>query len=165
MNSGLPSLLDAIFGKQDLASVSLDEIYEVITEFPSFNAGHFLLAKKLKQESDAASEKECMRTALYFNNPFWLQSLLDDGNHIKQAERTSEVKEIEEEDNYAFEKYSTEAPAEIEEEGNYKFEAYTPFTAPAPAQDELDEETEEILDEKFASEPVHSDDTFQYAEP
>jgi len=48
MNSGLPSLLDAIFGKQDLALVSLDEIYEVIREFPSFNAGHFLLAKKIK---------------------------------------------------------------------------------------------------------------------
>ena len=48
MNSGLPSLLDAIFGKKDLDSVSLDEIYEVIKEFPSFNAGHFLLSKKLK---------------------------------------------------------------------------------------------------------------------
>jgi len=48
MNNGLPSLLDAIFGKLDLALVSLDEIYEVIREFPSFNAGHFLLAKKIK---------------------------------------------------------------------------------------------------------------------
>ncbi len=49
MNSGLPFLLDAIFGKKDLASVSLDEMYEVINEFPSFNAGHFLLSKKLKE--------------------------------------------------------------------------------------------------------------------
>ena len=48
MNSGLPSLLDAIFGKQDLALVSLDEIYEVIREFPSFNAGPFSSGKKIK---------------------------------------------------------------------------------------------------------------------
>jgi hypothetical protein len=82
MNSGLPSLLDAIFGKNDLASVSLDEMYEVINEFPSFNAGHFLLAKKLKQENNESFEKESMRTALYFNNAFWLQTLLNEEDKI-----------------------------------------------------------------------------------
>src|SRR5450755_2447367 len=82
MNSGLPSLLDAIFGKSDLSLVSLDEMYEVINEFPSFNAGHFLLAKKLKQENNEAFEKESMRTALYFNNAFWLQTLLNEEDKI-----------------------------------------------------------------------------------
>ncbi len=86
MNSGLPSLLDAIFGKNDLASVSLDEMYELINEFPSFNAGHYFLSKKLKQQNDAAYEKECMRTALYFNNAFWLQTLLDENNHNGHGE-------------------------------------------------------------------------------
>jgi hypothetical protein len=165
MNSGLPSLLDAIFGKQDLASVSLDEMYELIKEFPSFNAAHFLLAKKLKQQNDAAYEKESMRTALYFNNPFWLQSLLDEGNNIKQVEKISPVKEMDGEDDATFEKYTSETPAEINEEGNHTFEAYTPSESPDPAEDELDEETEEILDEKYASEPVHSSNIFQYAEP
>jgi hypothetical protein len=58
MNNGLPSLIDAIFGKQDLTLVSLDEMYEVIKEFPSFNAAHFLLAKKLKQQDDADYERK-----------------------------------------------------------------------------------------------------------
>jgi hypothetical protein len=184
MNNGLPSLLDAIFGKQDLASVSLDEMYELIKEFPSFNAAHFLLAKKLRQQNDAAYEKETMRTALYFNNPFWLQSLLDEGNNFKQTGRILSVKEMEaedddeiekyteeapeeikEKDNFTFEKYTSEAPAEIKEEINYTFEANTPSASPAPTLDELDEETEEILDEKSASETAHSGDTFQYAEP
>src|SRR5450755_726457 len=110
MNSGLPSLLDAIFGKQDLASVSLDEMYDVIKEFPSFNAAHYLLAKKLRQRNDAAFEKESMRTALYFNNPFWLQSLLDEGNDINQAGRISSVKDIEEEDEDEFQNYHYEPP-------------------------------------------------------
>ena len=80
MNSSLPSLLDAIFGKEDLASVSLDEMYELINEFPSFNAAHFLLSKKLKEGNENAYEKETMRTALYFNNAFWLQAILDEEN-------------------------------------------------------------------------------------
>jgi len=81
MNNGLPSLLDAIFGKQNLDTVSLDEIYELISEFPSFNAGHFLLSKKLKEQQESGYEKETMRTALYFNNPFWLESVLNEEGH------------------------------------------------------------------------------------
>jgi hypothetical protein len=87
MNNGLPSLLDAIFGKQDMDSVSLEEMYELINEFPSFNAGHFLLSRKLKQMNEAAYEKETMRTALYFNNPFWLQSVLNE-DHYEVAKKT-----------------------------------------------------------------------------
>ena len=90
MNSGLPSLLDAIFGKQNLDSVSLDEIYELINEFPSFNAGHFLLSKKLKYQDEAGYEKETKRTALYFNNPFWLESVLNEENHGFSGKISSE---------------------------------------------------------------------------
>jgi hypothetical protein len=86
MNSDLPSLLGAIFGKKDLGSVSLEELYDVISEFPSFNAAHFFLSKKLRQQDHAAYEKESMRTALYFNNAFWLQSILEEGNHTGPAE-------------------------------------------------------------------------------
>src|ERR1700712_4327879 len=78
MKSGMPSLLNAIFGKKDLSSVSLNEMYELINEFPSFNAGHYLLSKKLQEENDVSYEKENQLTALYFNNPFWLQTLLND---------------------------------------------------------------------------------------
>jgi hypothetical protein len=165
MNSGLPSLLDAIFGKQDLASVSLDEIYEVIREFPSFNAGHFLLAKKLKLQADPGYEMETMRTALYFNNPFWLQSLLDDGNHFQLSESTSHVKESRNEDHIIFEENPDEILDIIQEESNYTFESYTPIEQPVIEKDELDIETEEILDEKLNSDPVRSEETFQYAEP
>jgi hypothetical protein len=74
----MPSLLDSIFGKQKLEDVSLDEIYSVIAEFPSFNAAHFLLSKKLKAANDPAFPEETKKTALYFNNPVWLQFLLDE---------------------------------------------------------------------------------------
>jgi hypothetical protein len=163
MNSGLPSLLDAIFGKQDLALVSLDEIYEVIREFPSFNAGHFLLAKKLKLQADPGYETESMRTALYFNNPFWLQSLLDDGNHFQLSESASHVKETRDEDHIIFEEYPEETLDIIQEESNYTFESYTPIEQPVNEKDELDIETEEILDEKLNSDPERSEETIQSA--
>ncbi|HET7003510.1 MAG TPA: hypothetical protein VFI33_19445, partial [Puia sp.] len=41
----------------------------------------------------------------------------------------------------------------------------TPIEQPVTEKDELDEETEEILEEKLNSEPVRSEETFQYAEP
>ncbi len=93
MNSGLPSLIDAIFGKKDLDSVSLDEMYEVISEFPSFNAAHFLLSRKLAMEGNADYEKVSMRTALYFNNPLWLESNLkgiQTSRPVLQVEKVSE---------------------------------------------------------------------------
>jgi hypothetical protein len=91
MNSGLPSLIEAIFGKNDLESVSLDELYELINEFPSFNAGHFLLSKKLKSQDRVAFEKENMRTSLYFHNAFWLQTLLTDAIETNSHEVSRQV--------------------------------------------------------------------------
>jgi hypothetical protein len=121
MNSGLPLLLDAIFGRQDLDSVSLEEMYELIKEFPSFNAGHFLLSKKLKLENTGASyERETMRTALYFNNPFWLQSVLNDDYHPGAAYPKPEYSDENGrdhtlEDNYPEESLSTLSVDQIRE--------------------------------------------------
>ena len=138
MNNGLPYLLDAIFGKKDLASVSLEELYEVINEFPSFNAGHFLLLKKLKEENDAGFEKESMRTALYFHNAFWLQTLLNERNHERKEEiKTFLKREDEENPDPAMTAFDLN-----EVEQNFVHEQIS------PSEDELNEEVEEILDEE-----------------
>jgi hypothetical protein len=131
MNSGLPSLLGAIFGKRDLASVSLDEMYEVINEFPSFNAAHFFLSKKLKQQDDAAYEGESMRTALYFNNAFWLQSILEEGNHSGPAESTATHNEEEAETSFFSESINESITGEIESPV-YEFTSPTVITEFTP---------------------------------
>jgi hypothetical protein len=114
-----------------------------------------------------------MRTALYFNNPFWLQSLLDDGNHFQPTESYSQEMETEKEEQFkagGFEEETT-IDTEVEsdyttlEESNYTFESYTPIEKPIIAEDELDEEVEEVLDEQPASDTLQSEDTFHYAEP
>ena len=89
MNSGFSSVIDAIFGKKDLDSVSLEEMYEVVQEFPSFNAAHLLLSKKLILDNDASFEKESMRTSLYFNNPLWLQSILEESDRTVHDQVTN----------------------------------------------------------------------------
>ncbi|HVY74855.1 MAG TPA: hypothetical protein VG890_08505 [Puia sp.] len=73
----MPSVLDTIFGKQTLDEISLEDIYAVLRDFPSFNAAHFLLSKKLKSLDHPAYLEETKKTALYFNNPVWLQLLLE----------------------------------------------------------------------------------------
>jgi hypothetical protein len=138
MNNGLPYLLEAIFGKKNLASVSLDELYEVINEFPSFNAGHFLLLKKLKEENNVGFEKESMRTALYFHNAFWLQTLLDERNHEwKEESKTFLKREDEEEPDSFMPAFEMNAI-----EDNFTGEQIS------PSEDELNKEVEEILDEE-----------------
>jgi hypothetical protein len=154
MNSGLPFLLDAIFGKKDLASVSLDEMYEVINEFPSFNAGHYLLSKKLKEQNTAEFEKESMRTALYFHNAFWLQTLLDEGENIWKEEKPVPFKDTRDDDTV------------IE---RLKFETYEPeekFSAEhiSPPADELDEETDEILNQEIEENSIVDEVGFQEQE-
>ncbi len=143
MNNGLPSLLDAIFGKNDLSLVSLDEMYEVINEFPSFNAAHFLLSKKLKGLNNLEYEKQSRRTALYFNNAFWLETLLNEGNHNMPATAPTPVKSGQE---------------------KYEYDQETPVAESFhPAGDELDEELEEVMDEKTGEPAGASDSEFHYA--
>ena len=70
-------MLDSLFGSKELENISLAELEAMVTEFPSFNAGHYLLSKKLKEQQDERFDTETRKTALYFNNPLWLQWLLE----------------------------------------------------------------------------------------
>ena len=76
MTENTQYLLEYLFGAGKLEDVSLDQLQELVDEYPSFNAGHYLLSKKLQQENYGAFLTETKKTALYFNNPFWLQWLL-----------------------------------------------------------------------------------------
>src|SRR5215472_9831299 len=76
MTENTQYLLEYLFGAGKLEDVSLDQLQELVEEYPSFNAGHYLLSKKLQQENYDSFLAETKKTALYFNNPFWLQWLL-----------------------------------------------------------------------------------------
>lgn len=65
-------LLQHLFGKTELADLTLAEVEQVTTKYPYFAAGHFLLAKKLKHAGNVEYETQVQKTSLYFNNPLWL---------------------------------------------------------------------------------------------
>jgi hypothetical protein len=144
MNSGLPSIIDAIFGKNDLDLVSLDEIKELINEFPSFNAAHFLLSKKLKLESHNSFEKESMKTALYFHNAFWLQMLLEDKNNTEPEELFPAIHRDQTE-NHFDEKSGTETSTE----NNPAFEIVS--SSNSELNDNRDDSSNEINSEPISS--------------
>lgn len=75
-----------LFGKEQLEDISIEELKDMVKEFPSFNALHYLLSKKLKSEGHDEFYQETEKTALYFTNPFWLQWLLQDEEEKKVNE-------------------------------------------------------------------------------
>ncbi len=75
-----------MFGKEQLEDISVEELKAMVEEFPSFNALHFLLSKKLKSEGSVEFYTETEKTALYFTNPFWLQWLLQNEEEQKSKE-------------------------------------------------------------------------------
>lgn len=148
MTSGMPSLLDAIFGKQSLEEVSLEEIYSVIEEFPSFNAAHFLLSKKLKDGNNPAYAEETKKTALYFNNPVWLQLLLDEDLNSDIHEQLPPVRETINEDDSVQNRYPVFSSAGQEEPAAFRDETQEPeqepeYTVPESEYRESAEERKE----------------------
>jgi tetratricopeptide (TPR) repeat protein len=157
MNNGLPSLLDTIFGTKDLSSVSLDEMYELINEFPSFNAAHFLLSKKLKQQNSRDYEKENMRTALYFNNAFWLQTLLEGENKIRRKEISRYVEDENEPRPYSKETLVDEPVARAVEKPHEELSPDPGYVAFESHLHEIISETVSSFDElisKYSVEPL-----------
>ena len=73
----LSQIIHHFFRKEELEQVSETELRQFVSLYPYSTAGHLLLVKKLKDAGDErAFEKEINSTAIYFNNPVWLQWLI-----------------------------------------------------------------------------------------
>lgn len=72
-------IIQSLTGKASLEEVSVQELENIVRLYPSFPTGHFLLTKKLlqlKEEEVALIQKQ--KTAVYFTDILWLNSLLSD---------------------------------------------------------------------------------------
>lgn len=78
MNAALDKVLFQLTGKQHLDDVSLIELQKITEAHPYFSIGHLLLSKKLKAEKHNAFDSQVQRTAVYFDNVFWMDHLLSD---------------------------------------------------------------------------------------
>lgn len=76
MNSDINHILHHFFQKKTLEEVHLVDIEQMVNEYPYFAPAQYLLAKKYLQTDNQAYLKQAKKTALFFNNPHWLNSLL-----------------------------------------------------------------------------------------
>jgi hypothetical protein len=78
MTGNIQPFVHKFFNADSLEKVSLNELKKASTDYPYFGLSHFLLSKKMMQAEgrDSFSSEEAKLTALYFQNPFWLEWLL-----------------------------------------------------------------------------------------
>jgi hypothetical protein len=77
MTASTQHIAQHLFKAGSLDDVSVKQIENFCAQYPFFNVGHYLLSKKLLKEKADGFLEETKKTALYFNNPFWLQWLLE----------------------------------------------------------------------------------------
>jgi len=77
MTGNSEQIVMTLFGTRNLKEVSIEQLKELVETYPSFNVGHYLLSKRLETDKNSESLNANLKTALYFNNPFWLQWLLE----------------------------------------------------------------------------------------
>lgn len=77
MQDAIDQLVQSFFNKKTLQDCSIDELQSLAEHYPYFNVAQFLLTKKLKEENWEAYTKNARKTAIYFENPFWLDFILN----------------------------------------------------------------------------------------
>lgn len=77
MTSEIDSIVNQFFQKNNLEEVSLHQLEQFVNDFPYCTPGQLLLAKRYRQSNDPSYLKQASKTAIYFTNPHWLNSLLD----------------------------------------------------------------------------------------
>jgi hypothetical protein len=85
MHTAINQIIQQFFRKDSLEQVSEEELRQFVADYPYATVGHLLLAKK-ESDSGNDSEETLRDTALYINNPLWLQWILDDSKFREQKD-------------------------------------------------------------------------------
>jgi hypothetical protein len=76
MQAPFDNIVQHLFHQPSLYSVTVDELENMAIQHPYFAAAHFLLLKKMQDTAHPAFTDQLHKTTIYFNNPLWLQFLL-----------------------------------------------------------------------------------------
>jgi hypothetical protein len=85
MHTAINQIIQQFFRKDNLEQVSEDELRQFVEDYPYATVGHLLLAKK-EFDTGHDAEETLRDTALFMNNPLWLQWILDDSKFREQKE-------------------------------------------------------------------------------
>lgn len=76
MMAPFDNIVQHLFHQPSLQSVTVGELERMVEQHPSFAAAQFLLLKKMQETAHPDFTSQLRKTTLYFNNPLWLQFLL-----------------------------------------------------------------------------------------
>ena len=91
MRTPADQLSKSLLQKDMLAQCSVTELQQMADQYPYFGPAHLLMTEKLKSGDPVIYDNYLKKTLLYFNNPLWLQHLL---NETGDAETVTPVKTI-----------------------------------------------------------------------
>ena len=103
-------LIQSMFERESLDEMTLDELQALAQQYPYSSIVHFLHTSKLKETFDRHFPEAVSHTALYFNNPHWLDYQLSDENerglikkfNIEENEDVSSISDPLSEDKMTF---------------------------------------------------------------
>ena len=78
MNLQINQLVKSLLQKETLEQCSLQELEQFADRHPYFGAAQLLLTKKLQLENPERYDEQLQKTFLFFNNPLWVQHLLNE---------------------------------------------------------------------------------------
>lgn len=143
----LQEITNAVAGKDSFESCSVQNLKQLVTQYPSFGPAQFLLAKKMHTEADENSSEAIQKAALFFQNPLWFDHLLNDTGLGGSRELSQPPLPIED-------SVVMETPATIEAvvDQTRRHEDIQPVTGTITEESYDEEEDEEI--EEYAGEPL-----------
>src|ERR1700720_1773753 len=112
MTLPMQHIIQHLFRADSLEDVSRERLEELVSTYPSFSVGRYLLSRKLQTENAGHFSEETQKTNLYFTNPFWLQWLLQ---NEAVAQKPAYVRPVSPTPPAPAEETAGEAPAVTEE--------------------------------------------------
>ncbi|TAL51799.1 MAG: hypothetical protein EPN92_00170 [Chitinophagaceae bacterium] len=158
MNDTMNKLAYSLFQKSSISECSTEEIKTLAEKFPFFATAQLLLTEKLKETKDPAYKNQLQLTSLYFNNPLWLDYILNgEKTDLPYAASSTEqsLKEIPAEDFYNDEIVVTNTRYEIPVSVLQKEEVSKETGTVIAEKETMVAETEPLL-----FEPYHTVDYF-----
>lgn len=105
MNAKIDQIVQSVLQKKSLAECSVVELQNLAEQYPYSSAMQLLFTAKLKTTDQDKFKQQLQKASLFFNNPLWLNHLLNDAEPIPAfIEQQQEQKP------------STQAPEEIKKE-------------------------------------------------
>src|SRR6476661_5321023 len=86
----IPALEESIL-KKSVDECSVEELEKIVDQHPYFAPAQFLLVEKLKRTNSDQYFTQLQKLALYFNNPLWLEHLInEEANYSEEIAMTEQ---------------------------------------------------------------------------